>query len=404
MTAVFRDACFLASLACAGWLAPALCHAQDAAGTAPPQPAAPSSTAGPTRGNLLNPDISVVGWLQYSSGDLGSEGETEVEAGEPPFAQVNEMEMGLQAAVDPYSRADLFIAFSPEEGVDLEEGYLTLLALPAGFQARLGKHRSFIGRFNRTHPPETAFATRPLVHEIFLGEEGLFVTGGLLSHTIPNPWDLYVNVDVEVSSAPDEGAIFAPAERSDLLYGGRASGFVDLTEAMNVSLGGSLYRGPFGLEDPVALEGDALHTTLVGGDVTFRWKDPERAIYRSLFWMTEVLSASTESGAAGQVPLARALQVGGAGEGDDRATGMFTHVEYQFARRWRLGGRYDWTELPGGGALHESGALGYLTFTPSEFSLFSLQGVGRRDASGVWDERAFVKVAFSMGPHGAHPF
>ena len=375
MTVSFRDAGLLASLAFAAALAPMPCHAQDT-----PQPPAPATSPGTAGGNALNPNISAVGWIQYATEDLRSPTEAE----ELPFAQVHEMELGLQAAVDPYSRADIFVSFSPEEGADLEEGYLTLLALPAGFQARLGKYRGLIGRFNRTHPPETAFATRPLVHEVFLGEEGMFITGGALSHTLPNPWDLYLNVDFEVSTTPEEAPLFMSADGGDVLFGGRASGYVDLTEAMNISAGASLYQGPF--EDNAI---GAHETTLVGGDATFRWKDPQRAIYRSFLWTTELLSESgTRSDDAD----------------DERATGMFTHAEYQFARRWRLGGRFDWTELPGGGEAHESGALGYLTFMPSEFSLFSVQGVGRRDAFGSWDERAFMKIAFSIGPHGAHPF
>ncbi|MBI4249902.1 MAG: hypothetical protein HY611_10405, partial [Elusimicrobia bacterium] len=52
----------------------------------------------------------------------------------------------------------------------------------------------------------------------------------------------------------------------------------------------------------------------------------------------------------------------------------------------------------------DRGALFYLTFTPSEFSLISLQGKTRRRAGGEKENQAFLKVTFNIGPHGAHPF
>ena len=106
--------------------------------------------------------------------------------------------------MDPYSRADFFIAVSPAEGVDLEEGTLTLFALPAGLTAKLGKFRSNFGKFNRTHPPETPFADRPLAAERFLGEEGLAPSG--LSASWLAPLTFYVNLDAEVTTTPEAHA------------------------------------------------------------------------------------------------------------------------------------------------------------------------------------------------------
>src|SRR5689334_13836551 len=110
-------------------------------------PASGGSTAPPAGSNLLNPNISAIGWFQGQAGDVL----------DPPDAkafQLREVELGYQATVDPYSRADFFISVSPDEGIDVEEGYLTLLTLPAGLTAKVGKFRNNFGKFNRTHPPE----------------------------------------------------------------------------------------------------------------------------------------------------------------------------------------------------------------------------------------------------------
>ena len=54
-----------------------------------------------------------------------------------PSAELRESELGLQAVVDPYARADFFLAFG-EEGVEVEEGFVTFTALPAGLLAKVG--------------------------------------------------------------------------------------------------------------------------------------------------------------------------------------------------------------------------------------------------------------------------
>jgi hypothetical protein len=69
---------------------------------------------------------------------------------------VNEVELSLQAVVDPYVRADLFLSFgrNPETlkyGVDVEEGYVTTLSLPARLQLKAGKFKEALGRINPTH-------------------------------------------------------------------------------------------------------------------------------------------------------------------------------------------------------------------------------------------------------------
>ena len=43
---------------------------------------------------------------------------------------MHESEASFQAVVDPYARADFFIAFG-EEGVELEEGFITFRRCPA---------------------------------------------------------------------------------------------------------------------------------------------------------------------------------------------------------------------------------------------------------------------------------
>src|SRR5687767_1254108 len=122
--------------------------------------------------NLLNPNISAIGWFQAETGRRTlAEGEEEPEA----FA-LKEIELAFQAVVDPYVRADIFAAIEDGE-IDIEEGYLTWIALPGGLGGKIGKFKANFGKFNRVHAPESAFADRPLAAENYLGEEGLSGTG-----------------------------------------------------------------------------------------------------------------------------------------------------------------------------------------------------------------------------------
>jgi hypothetical protein len=349
-----------------------------------PAPAEPSAAAGavPAGSNLLNPNVSVIGWFQGQAGDVVDR------PGSRAF-DLQEAELGFQANVDPYSRADFFISVN-REGIDLEEGYLTLLTLPAGLSAKLGKFRNNFGKFNRTHPPETPFADRPLATERFLGEEGLASAGISASWLVPLPF--YLNLDAEATNTPDRESVpsFESYRGKDLLYTGRLSTFHDLGEAANVTLGASVANGANG-PDLAAEPGSipALRTNLVGGDVTFRWKNPRRAIYRSLIVQAEWMERRAQ-----RDPLP-----------DQTRHGAFAWADYQFARRWHLGARYDWSDrLEDPETSPATGELGFLTFTPSEFALVSLQ-VRHRALEGDISEMAyFLKTTFNIGPHGQHPF
>src|SRR5882762_6346226 len=108
--------------------------------------------------NLLNPNISVVGWFQGMTGHPHDPGHSP-----EPVMQLKETELGLQSIVDPWARGDFFVSFDPDGVANLEEGYITWFHLPGNLGLRTGKFRSYFGPFNRTHPHDTAFATRPLL-------------------------------------------------------------------------------------------------------------------------------------------------------------------------------------------------------------------------------------------------
>src|ERR1700738_4249762 len=93
--------------------------------------------AGGSAAKALNPDISMIGDF------IGSAGHNPVNP--TSSFQMHESELGVQAIIDPYARADFFLSFG-ETGVNLEEGFLTFPALPFGLQMKVGKMRAGFGK------------------------------------------------------------------------------------------------------------------------------------------------------------------------------------------------------------------------------------------------------------------
>src|SRR5882724_2579803 len=132
----------------------------------------------------LNPDISLIGDF------LGAIGHNT--ARPVPTMEMHEAELGLQAIIDPYARADAFISFG-EAGVNLEEGYLTFTSLPAGIVARAGKMRAAFGKVNTLHNHVLPWTDRPLVTENLVGgEDGIDDAGVSVMRAFQGPKGIYL--------------------------------------------------------------------------------------------------------------------------------------------------------------------------------------------------------------------
>ena len=107
-------------------------------------------------------------------GDLSPKGSTQEDGSR--FG-VREVELALQAAVDPYFRGDVFLGFSDAEGVHIEQAFLTATALPWRLEARLGRFLAPFGKQNTTHRHDLHTVEHSYVVQRFLGEEGLKGTG-----------------------------------------------------------------------------------------------------------------------------------------------------------------------------------------------------------------------------------
>lgn len=326
---------------------------------------------------VFNPDMAVIGDF------LGAAGRNAVNA--DPSLQMHESEASFQAIIDPYARGDFFISFG-EEGVELEEGFITFTSLPGGLLGKVGKMRSAFGKVNGLHNHVLPWTDRPLViNNLVGGEEGIGGAGLSLAGLIP-AGGLFLEATGQVYRG-DSGELFHASERGDLAYVGHLRAYSDLGDSNNIDLGASYSRGHngSGVVDDVDL--GRFTTDLFGVDATYRWRPLRRSIYHSFVGRTEWIKSRRDQ------PLGR-----------QEATGWYASGDYQFARRWFVGGRYDRSERAEDASLLDKGGSVLLTFWPSEFS--QIRGQYRRTdyAEGPVANEFLFQFQFSIGAHGAHPF
>ena len=328
---------------------------------------------------VFNPDMAVIGDF------LGAAGRNR--ASPTPAMEMHESEASFQAIVDPYARADFFISFG-ESGVELEEGFLTLTTLPGGWLTKVGKMRSAFGKVNTLHNHVLPWTDRPLViRNLVGGEDGIADAGISVARLIPNPW-FFLEATGQVfrgDAGPDDEPLFRSRKPGDVSYVGHLRGYQDITESSNIDLGLSYARGHNDAQVTDSFTNNI--TQLFGVDATFRWRPLQRSIYHSFVGRTEWIRSQREQ------PLGR-----------DTADGFYVSGDYQFARRWFAGARFDRSARATDGSLVDTGGSALLTFWPSEFS--QVRGQYRRTnyALGPAANEFLFQFQFSIGAHGAHPF
>ncbi len=351
--------------------------------------------AGGAASKALNPDISVIGNFTGAAG---------YSANRPtPSLEMREVEVGLQEIIDPFARADVFLSFG-EKGVDVEEAYMTFTALPAHLQLQVGKMRAAFGRVNTQHSHVLPWIDRPLMtQDLVGGEEGISDAGLSLSRSLPAPKGIFLEGVTQIFRGDSENT-FQANRRNDVATVNHLHAYHDFSESTNIDIGGSYARGhsPFGTGT----------NQLVGADVTVRWKPLRRAIYQSFLARSEFTWAHTSVGSEDQ-------QV--------RPFGFYVSADYQLARRWFIGGRFDRSQrgnclptspetsfqcdfAPSSGLtaspalLQDTGGSLVLSYRPSEFSQIRGQLRRNRYGEGLTANELLFQFMFVIGAHGAHPF
>lgn len=386
----------------------------EAAAAAGQSPSGQAPRQGAANPRLL-PDISAVGDLIADLSPKGSTMEDGTRFG------IREIEIALQAAVDPTFRGDVFIGFSDAEGVAIEQAFLTASALPFGLEARLGRFLMPVGKENTTHRHDLHTLEYSHVTQRFFGEEGLKGTGVSLSKVLA-PFGFYQELLVtavdafggghghedEAEEPEPEPAAPANEEIDGLGYSARFRNYWDLSQAANIELAfsGVTGRRPQAIElipggPDGAPTGVNARQSVIGADVTYRWRPLQQGLFRSFLLRAEVMRQLNERD-PDLGDLAGTHTYAGPTRDFD---GAYVFARYQLARRWFVGARADWLEDPETDGETLRAGSGYLQFYPSEFSKL-VAGFEHLRPGGGGDgvNRLILQATFALGPHKPHPF
>lgn len=336
----------------------------------PAQPVPPQTRSGLT----ANPDIGVIG-------DFGG---SYISKGKKNFnTYLNETEISLQAVVDPYARADFFVSFSRDPvtgkyGVEIEEGYLTTLSLPAKLQLKAGKFRESVGRINTTHPHALPFIDLPNAYVNYFGDGGLNDEGVSLSWLVPNK-KFYQELIVQTTSGAGESPTFNRGENNHLIYLGHLKNFFTLNDNATLELGITGISGP---NDSSGI------TNMASGDITYKWKPLQMNTYRSLTWQSEFYFSHAKYSANNSMG----------------SFGLYSFLQYQLAKRWFLTGRYDYAQKPYNKNIVEQAYSLTTGWYATEFSKIELEAKTTDDNTQSRYYQAWLRWIFVIGAHGAHQY
>lgn len=353
-----------------------------------PTPRTPASAKGIA--SAFNPAISINGL--FLGGFSSSPGKTSSLTGLDFHNGFNfqEAEFQFTADVDPYWKANFILGIDRQGGTELEEGYVTSEELPYDLLPRntslkLGKFFPGFGKHNLFHAHQFPFIDPPLVSKSVFGAEGLKEPGLSAAYLFPSTW--FSELTFQGLAGENEGLFrFAEEPERDAkrrgAYLGHWKNFFDLTDSTTLEVGNSYIAGR---------SSAARHrlSHAAGLDLTLKWRPLERATEEGLTWQSEYIFFSRDRGRE---------------ESLTRGGGLYSSLQYQFARRWWIQGRYDLLGVPkfDDGRKYRWSTL--LAFVPSEFSAIRLQHSYTLQENASPVNQLLLQFNYTIGSHPAHQY
>lgn len=374
-----------------------------------------------------NPDISVIGDVRAFV--QKQDGSTDPKDGEAQL-DLDSVEFAFGGYLNPYARGDVFVAWSEDEGVSIEEAFVTILrGLPAGLQLKAGRYRVDFGKLNLSHPHVYSFLDTPIVHRLYLGEEGLMDVGVNLNASFPvgkavvTPSFNVLKGDLAKTTLDTPDGEPAEEENPDLTTklgtSQRLGVFVPTGDYAGFEIGLNALQGKLDDEriaDGV-VEAPRRKVSLVGADVKYRWA-PDK--YRSLTLQAEWIRSKrdvagedadhggVEAPAEGVSPSApRPLAPFDGTLRRVSASGFYAFADWRFRQRWNVGAIYDTAESPVTEGLEYDRVGVYGGFQLMEESTLLRLLLRRTDdnlAGSKPVREAVLQLVFALGPHKSHWF
>ncbi len=352
---------------------------------APPAIPTPQSLT-PLYGTKVLPEIGVIAdtALRLDSPKTDGEGADRL--------SVREVELILGGNVDPYSRLDSTLAFTEEEGVELEEAYLTRYELPLETTARIGRFKPRIGKAVPVHRDSLDTVDEPFVTQRYFGVEGMSKTGADLTKLLdlPLPSVHQVTVGVLEGGNGEDGTAFGEVKRRPTIYG-HLKNYLDISDVTNLEIGLSDALGS--RDEDASFEVNVLgfDATLIhqlNANQTLKFQGEVFNVDRSESFLDltdDVTGDITQQDTDGSV------------------WGGYGLADLRLSSQWATGFRFDYVEPVdnplGSMEKAETGYTGYLTFYQSEFARWRVQFSHVDLVDGNDDNRVFLQGTFAIGEH-----
>jgi len=277
----------------------------------------------------LNPEISVSGdFVGHYRHQSGTRKRTD--------AEIRGLELNFQSYLDPFSRIKATTHIS-DEGIDLEEVYLTHFTVLENATVDLGRFRQQFGVVNRWHEDALDQVQYPLALRRIFGDEGLNQTGASIEWTLPEWGGAYQGLTLQVTNTKNER-----------LFGGDTLGnpsmlfhyknYRDLSRDTYLEFG---LTGLFGWNDEWSVlkgstledEHDTLGTQVFGADLSFLWEPADQALYRNVEWRSELYFLNRDI-----------IAPDSSGRDNLQAWGAYSYLQTKVARNLDIGIRADYYE------------------------------------------------------------
>lgn len=334
----------------------------------------------------------------------------------PRGFNLNYFELAIQSVVDPFF--DLFSTFHISDGeFAIEEAYLKTRSLPAGFQLKIGKFLSSLGRLNSMHDHVWNFSDAPLVYQALYGDGNLNELGFQINWVAP--LSTYLAMGLEVLGGENRHSF----GNEDFTVGdvqwektGRPLGIFFVKSSFETGNLIALYGAGLALGDlhrlqPSGDSGILADSRVIAWDFTLKYLlDSYRYVTLQFEYLHRRITGDKVF-ADNRV---------GTTELDLTHSGYYAELVYRFTRRWRAGLRYDRMltvdNLYLNPLLSDATCLppspdqlsAMLEFNPSEFSRLRLQyNTNRARTLGNQPFRLhefYIHINLAIGAHGAHKF
>ncbi len=341
---------------------------------------AQSPAPAPNVAASANPNLSVIGDFRALYRSYGTHNFDAV---------LHEAEFSFESTIDPYARANFYYSVGEDTKTgkfssEIEEGYLTTLALPANLQLKVGRFKEALGRVNPVHPHALPFIDMPDAYVNFLGEEGLKGDGVSLSWLVPNH-AFFQEFTFEGTDVDPGGPSFQRSNKNNFLYLGHLKNFWDLSPNATLELG------------MTGINGENLHskiTNIAALDLTYKWKPVQFNTYKSLTFQNEFYysHANLDSSSV-------------------NAIGFYSMLNVQVAQRYFVVGRYDYSNKPDSKAfVQQSGSI-TLGWLATEFQKIEI-GIKYTTMNEALEEnnnekhfvQGLLRWIYVIGSHGAHMY